>query len=85
MLKRITALLLAVMMLLLTACGTQKEYKLSAVFAASEQERTAWLADPDNAPLWEQLGLSGDHRGAALGAAARHGAGQRGDPLLLHR
>ena len=59
MLKRITALLLAVMLLLLTACDTQKEYKLSAVFAASEQERTAWLADPDNAPLWEQLGLSG--------------------------
>lgn len=59
MLKRITALLLAVMMLLLTACDTQKEHKLSAVFAASEQERTAWLADPDNAPLWEQLGLSG--------------------------
>ena len=35
MLKRITALLLAVMLLLLTACDTQKEHKLSAVFAAS--------------------------------------------------
>ena len=59
MFRRSTALLLAVMLLLLTACDTQKEYKLSAVFAASAEERTAWLADPDNAPLWEQLGLSG--------------------------
>lgn len=57
MLKRITALLLAVMMLLLTACDTQKEYKLSAVFAASEQERTAWLADPDNAPCGSSWGF----------------------------
>ena len=38
MLKRITALLLAVMMILLTACGA-KEYDLSAVFAAEEAER----------------------------------------------
>lgn len=59
MLKRWTALLLAVMLVLLTACGAQKEYKLSAVFAAAEEERTQWLADPDNAALWEQLGLSG--------------------------
>ena len=34
MLKRWTALLLAVMLIFLTACGAQKEYKLSAVFAA---------------------------------------------------
>ena len=87
MLKRWTALLLAVMLVLLTACSAQKEYKLSAVFAAAEEDRTQWLADPDNAALWEQLGLSGsgvserflprrfDHRRAALGAAARHGGG----------
>ena len=54
-----TALLLAVMLVLLTACGAQKEYKLSAVFAAAEEDRPQWLADPDNAALWEQLGLSG--------------------------
>ena len=59
MLKRWTALLLAVMLVLLTACGAQKEYKLSAVFAAAEEDRPQWLADPDNAALWEQLGLSG--------------------------
>lgn len=59
MLKRFTALLLAVMLVLLTACGTSKQYKLSAVFAAAEEERPQWLADPDNAVLWEQLGLSG--------------------------
>ena len=59
MLKRWTALLLAVMLVLLTACSAQKEYKLSAVFAAAEEDRTQWLADPDNAALWEQLGLSG--------------------------
>ena len=49
MLKRWTALLLAVMLIFLTACGAQKEYKLSAVFAAAEEDRTQWLADPDNA------------------------------------
>ena len=59
MLKRWTALLLAVMLIFLTACGAQKEYKLSAVFAAAEEDRPQWLADPDNAALWEQLGLSG--------------------------
>ena len=59
MLKRWTALLLAVMLVLLTACGAQKEYKLSAVFAAAEEDRPQWLADPDNAALWDQLGLSG--------------------------
>ena len=53
MLKRWTALLLAVMLIFLTACGAQKEYKLSAVFAAAEEDRTQWLADPDNAALWE--------------------------------
>lgn len=59
MLKRWTALLLAVMLIFLTACSAQKEYKLSAVFAAAEEDRPQWLADPDNAALWEQLGLSG--------------------------
>ena len=39
MLKRWTALLLAVMLIFLTACGAQKEYKLSAVFAAAEEDR----------------------------------------------
>ena len=76
MLKRWTALLLAVMLVLLTACGAQKEYKLSAVFAAAEEERTQWLADPDNAALWDQLGLSGsvvsDGDPAALTIGAQH-------------
>ena len=76
MLKRWTALLLAVMLIFLTACGAQKEYKLSAVFAAAEEERTQWLADPDNAALWEQLGLSGsvvsDGDPAALTIGAQH-------------
>ena len=54
MLKRWTALLLAGMLIFLTACGAQKEYKLSAVFAAAEEDRPQWLADPDNAALWEQ-------------------------------
>ena len=66
MLKRWTALLLAVMLIFLTACGAQKEYKLSAVFAAAEEDRTQWLADPDNAALWEQLGLSGSKVGICL-------------------
>lgn len=94
MLKRWTALLLAVMLIFLTACSAQKEYKLSAVFAAAEEDRPQWLADPDNAALWEQLGLSGsvvsdgrprrfDHRRAELGAAARHGGGQIRDSVLL--
>ena len=93
MLKRWTALLLAVMLIFLTACSAQKEYKLSAVFAAAEEDRPQWLADPDNAALWEQLGLSGSvvsdgdpaalTIGAALGAAARHGGGQIRDPVLL--
>ena len=93
MLKRWTALLLAVMLIFLTACGAQKEYKLSAVFAAAEEDRPQWLADPDNAALWEQLGLSGSVVSdgdpaaltAALGAAARRGGGQIRDPVLLHR
>ena len=76
MLKRWTALLLAVMLVLLTACSAQKEYKLSAVFAAAEEDRTQWLADPDNAALWEQLGLSGsvvsDGDPAALTIGAQH-------------
>ncbi len=76
MLKRWTALLLAVMLIFLTACGAQKEYKLSAVFAAAEEDRTQWLADPDNAALWEQLGLSGsvvsDGDPAALTIGAQH-------------
>ena len=58
MLKRWTALLLAVMLVLLTACGAQKEYKLSAVFAAAEEDRPQWLADPDNAALWEHTFLN---------------------------
>ena len=76
MLKRWTALLLAVMLIFLTACGAQKEYKLSAVFAAAEEDRPQWLADPDNAALWEQLGLSGsvvsDGDPAALTIGAQH-------------
>lgn len=59
MLRRFTALLLAVMLVLLTACGTQKQYNMSAVFAAAPEDRSQWLADPDDAGLWEQLGLSG--------------------------
>ena len=58
MLKKIIAMLLAVTLVLLTACGTP-QYDLSAVFAAAETERAEWLADPDNAVLWEKLGLSG--------------------------
>ena len=58
MLKKIIAMLLAVALVLLTACGTPR-YDLSAVFAAAETERAEWLADPDNAVLWEKLGLSG--------------------------
>ena len=74
MLKRWTALLLAVMLIFLTACSAQKEYKLSAVFAAAEEDRPQWLADPDNAALWEQLGLSdsvvsdGDPAALTIGA-----------------
>lgn len=75
MLKRITALLLAVMMILLTACGA-KEYDLSAVFAAEEAERAGWLADPDNAALWEELGLSGSVVSAGEPAAMTIGAQQ---------
>lgn len=59
MLKRYLALLLAVMLVIMSACGTQNQYELSAVFAAAEEERASWLVDPDNAALWEQLGLSG--------------------------
>ena len=58
MLKKIIAMLLAVALVLLTACSTPR-YDLSAVFAAAETERAEWLADPDNAVLWEKLGLSG--------------------------
>lgn len=60
MLKRWTALLLAVMLIFLTACSAAKRIQTgSAVFAAAEEDRPQWLADPDNAALWEQLGLSG--------------------------
>ncbi len=58
--KRFVALLLAVMLVFLSACGTaQNQYDAAAVFAAQQQERAAWLADPDDAALWEALGLSG--------------------------
>ena len=58
--KRFVALLLAVMLVFLSACGTaQNQYDTAAVFAAQQQERAAWLADPDDAALWEALGLSG--------------------------
>ena len=56
----LVALLLAVMLVFLSACGTaQNQYDTAAVFAAQQQERAAWLADPDDAALWEALGLSG--------------------------
>ena len=58
--KRFVALLLAVMLVFLSACGTaQNQYDTAAVFAAQQEERAAWLADPDDAALWEDLGLSG--------------------------
>ena len=65
-----------------------------AVFAAAEEDRPQWLADPDNAALWEQLGLSGsvvsDGDPAALTIGAQNWVpqpatveGKIRDPALL--
>ena len=57
LLKKIIAMLLAVALVLLTACGTR--YDLSAYLQPQKRSAPNGLPIRINAVLWEKLGLSG--------------------------